>query len=125
MSLTAWILCAHAAILPFFALSAFGPNSTGTFTFDGDVYLISEHGVFFALLLGGYWLLAVTVAFGFFRRVSWSRYLVVGPLIAQCIIGIFAYGLHGGAVVAIAMVGGITWYFFGKENVTEYFEGPQ
>jgi hypothetical protein len=122
VSFVAWILGTHALILPFIAFLTFGPNSTGIFTFDGEEYRVAEHGVWLALFMTGYWLLAVTVAFGFYRRLSWSRYVLMAPLIGQTVFSIFEYGIGGGTFIVVAMVAGITWYFFGKENVKKYFE---
>ena len=122
VSFAAFILGAHTLILPIIAFLTFGPNSTGTFTFDGKEYQIAEHGVWLALFLIGYWIWAVSVSFGFYRRRSWSRYIVIVPLIAQSVFVIVEYGMGGGALIVVAMIALIAWYFFGKENVKAYFE---
>lgn len=121
----AWILVAQALVLPYLAFLTFGPNSTGTFTFDGEEYLVADHWPLLASFMLSWWLVAVTVALGFFRRISWSRYVLMAPLVGQIIYGLFIYGFSGGALIAIAIVGGIAWYFFSKENVTLYFGTPQ
>jgi hypothetical protein len=45
----------------------------------------------------------------------------MAPVVGQIIYGLFIYGFSGGSIIAIAIVGGIAWYFFGKENVRLYF----
>lgn len=125
VSLVAWISAVHALMWLYFAFVVFGPNSTGSFTFAGKQYLVADHWLLLALGMLGVWLYAVIVAFGFFRQISWSRYIFLAPLIGQTIFGIFYYGFSGGALIVIAIMAVIVWYFFGKQNVVSYFEALQ
>lgn len=71
--------------------------------------------------IASYWLICCFLAFGFLKRVSWTRYVIIFIYVLASLYWLIFNPISGELVSGIVGISLSYWYFFKKANVVEYF----
>lgn len=125
LALVAFILSAHALILPIIVVMFLFADADTPITINGEPALIGEHRLFLALSFVAWWCVAAALAVGIWKRKSWIRSVVTAVFLVPYVLAAVGLLVRGDILMFViisifAYV--IWWYLYKKQSVVRFFE---